>query len=121
MPLTPAQTPNAALVAAQIGTVASPDLLAACLEDATEYVAGMVDRIAAAITAGHRPATFSPPDALVRRAVLETTADLYGRKSAPNGVRQVAGADGITAVRITRDPAAAARAVLADFLPVSLA
>lgn len=62
------------------------------------------------------------PDDARRRAVLEVAAELYHRKSAPNGVKNFAdGLDGTVAVRVARDPMVAGRPILDPYLPLRFA
>ena len=57
-----------------------------------------------------------PPDPVVDRAVLETGAELYHRRSARNGISQFATPDTVSPMRIARDPLVAARPLLAPYL-----
>lgn len=62
----------------------------------------------------------SIPEAVLDRAVLEVAADLFNRRNAPNGImnQQFATTDGVGygAVRIARDPMAAAYKILARWV-----
>lgn len=96
-------------LAAYVGGVPVSDFLQKCADEA------------AALVAGHIGAATVPQD--VRdRAILEVAAELYHRKSAPNGIKNFAdGFDGATAIRVARDPLVAARPLLAPFLPLVVA
>lgn len=60
----------------------------------------------------------SVPVAVLHRAYIECTSELYHRRSAPQGVTQYASPDGGAApMRTSRDPMGGARLVLAPFLP----
>lgn len=56
------------------------------------------------------------PTEVLYRAYVETGADLYYRKQAPQGVSQFTAVDG-SAIRLRRDPLDAARPMLMAFLP----
>lgn len=60
------------------------------------------------------------PSAIKDRAYLETGADLFNRKNAPNGISQFADFGG-EAIRINRDPLVQARALLKGFLRAPIA
>ena len=65
------------------------------------------------------PATV--PDDVRERAVLEVAAELYHRRSAPNGIKNFAdGFDGTAAIRVARDALVAARPLLAPYLPLAI-
>lgn len=58
------------------------------------------------------------PVAVLHRAYIECTSELYHRRSAPQGVTQFASPNGDGApVRTSRDPMGGARLILAPFLP----
>jgi len=61
------------------------------------------------------------PAEVISRAVLEVGADLYYRKAARNGVVMFDGTETSSAVRISRDPLAAAYPFLRPFIPFGLA
>lgn len=61
------------------------------------------------------------PEVIYDRAVLETAADLYGHRSAPNGIKAFADLDGSSPVRIRLDPLASAKAILQPFLKMVVA
>lgn len=56
------------------------------------------------------------PTEVLHRAYVETGAELYYRKQAPQGITQFASNDG-AAIRTRRDPLEAVRPMLAPFLP----
>ena len=60
------------------------------------------------------------PDAILDRATLEVSADLFYRRSAPHGIVNTAysGGEGMSSepIRISRDPMAAARPLLAQWV-----
>lgn len=94
------------------GTNATTQALQACIDEAVALVATLV------VDARE---TTPPPPAIVKRAVLDTAADLYARKTAPNGVKSYADLDGGQTVRLRLDPLAQARATLAPFLKMAVA
>lgn len=90
------------------GTTASQVTLEIVLEEATALVGGYVGEN-------------QVPEVIYNRAVLETAADLYGHRSAPNGIKAFADLDGTSPVRIRLDPLAPAKAILQPFLKVVIA
>ncbi|MBZ4485966.1 hypothetical protein LQ938_09695 [Microbacterium sp. cx-55] len=56
------------------------------------------------------------PPVIKERATLEVGAELFHRRQAPNGIAQFATPDGGGAMRVSRDPMAAANAILAPFV-----
>ncbi|MCI6584467.1 MAG: hypothetical protein MSC45_05300 [Mobiluncus sp.] len=94
------------------GTNATTETLEACISEATGLVAVLLKDVLESTP---------PTEALVKRAVLDTAADLYARKSAPNGVKSYADLDGTQTVRLRLDPLAQARATLAPFLKLGVA
>ncbi|EQM78207.1 hypothetical protein L687_16910 [Microbacterium maritypicum MF109] len=63
------------------------------------------------------PVRVSPvPVEVLERAYIEVGADLFYRKSAPQGVSQFTAVDG-SAIRLRRDPLDAVRPMLAPYLP----
>lgn len=94
------------------------DFLDTCLAEASALVA----RLAGHTTVDEVEAAGKVPAVILRRAVLETAADQFSRRRARNGIVEFGG-DGVTAdvVRISRDPAAAARPILAPFLGPAVA
>ena len=61
------------------------------------------------------------PDPVRERAIIEVAAELYHRKSAPNGVKLYADLDGATTIRVARDAMVAARPLLAPYLTPGIA
>jgi len=62
------------------------------------------------------------PAAILNRAKIEVGAELYYRRSAPNGIKQFATPEGGgTAVRVARDPMLAAYPILAPYVGLGLA
>ncbi|WP_165215281.1 hypothetical protein [Schaalia sp. ZJ1691] len=96
-------------LAAYVGNVPVTGFLTDCTREATSLVASQVgDAIV--------------PDEIKRRAILEVAAELFHRKSAPNGIKNFAdGLDGTTAIRVARDALVAARPLLAPYLPLGFA
>ncbi|WP_311497998.1 hypothetical protein [uncultured Mobiluncus sp.] len=94
------------------GTSSSSQALEACISEAESLVGVLLQ--------DSREST-PPPEAIVKRAVLDTAADLYARKSAPNGVKAFADLDGTSPIRLRLDPLAQARATLAPFLKMVVA
>jgi hypothetical protein len=72
--------------------------------------------VAAFLTAGN---PYKVPQAVVNRAVLEVGADLYYRKRTRNGVAEFGGGMGEAplAIRVNRDPLAAAYPILRPHMP----
>lgn len=61
------------------------------------------------------------PESVRDRAVIEVAAELFHRKSAPNGIKNFAdGFDGAAAIRVARDALVAARPLLAPYLPLAI-
>lgn len=56
------------------------------------------------------------PTEVLHRAYVETGAELFHRKAAPQGITQFASVDG-AAIRTRRDPLEAVRPMLTPFLP----
>lgn len=63
---------------------------------------------------------FTVPREIQDRAIIEVAADLFHRKSARNGVMDLAGGD-LAPFRIARDPMKAAYPILTPFVPAGLA
>lgn len=93
-----------------VGGVPPTDYLEACAAEAT----ALVDRHLGA-------ARDQVPTTVRDRAVLEVAAELYHRKSAPNGIKNYTDMDGTAAVRVARDALVAARPLLAPYLPLAVA
>lgn len=85
----------------------------------TDYLKGCV-AVASQAVAYHIRAC-QVPEETRRRAVMEVAAELYHRKSAPNGIKSYGDLDGVAAVRVARDAMVAARPLLAPYLPLAIA
>lgn len=95
-------------LAAYVGDVHPDEFLTSCLTEARALVESQVG--GAAI-----------PDDVRNRAVIEVAAELYHRRSAPNGVKSFAdGFDGSSVIRVARDPLVAARPLLAPYLGLAI-
>lgn len=95
-------------LAVYVGGVPESDFLTECVEEAQALVARLVS-------------DNDVPGPIAKRAILEVGAELYHRKSAPNGIRSYAdGFDGNSAIRVARDALVAARPLLAPYLPVAI-
>lgn len=106
MTLLPADLP--ARLAAYAGDVPVDDYLRSCVDEARTLVGSQIGG-----------ATI--PDEVHARAVLEVAAELYHRRSAPNGIKSFAdGLDGASAIRVARDALVAARPLLAPYLPLAI-
>lgn len=105
-----AEDPAATLIkrAAASLNVAPTDALETDLATATL----MVDR--------HIADANGVPDQIRETAIVKTACELYEQRSAPNGVRNFADMDGITPVRVARDPMTGAYPILAPFLPLGI-
>lgn len=95
------------------GDYESDALIEGCFDEAVALVDKYVGQVldVDGVTYVPRPV----PAPILDRAYLEVGADLFHRRSAPNGIasQQFATADGIgTSVRIQRDPMAAAYKIL---------
>jgi len=96
-------------VAAYVGGVPVTDYLKGCVAVASQAVACHIGAC-------------QVPKETRRRAVMEVAAELYHRKSAPNGIKNYAdGLDGVAAVRVARDAMVAARPLLAPYLTPGIA
>lgn len=73
-----------------------------------------------ALVAKHVGSATVPP-AVVRAAVLDVTSDLYSRRQHHNGVVTFDSPDGVTALRVNRDPMAAAYPLLRPYVSPPLA
>lgn len=60
--------------------------------------------------------TADVPPAIRRRAILEAGSELFHRKNAPNGISQFATPDGMSPVRVARDPMLSVYPLLAEFV-----
>lgn len=95
-------------LAAYVGDVPIDDYLRSCVTEATSLVGSQV---------GHAVI----PQDVHDRAVMEVAAELYHRRSAPNGIKSFAdGLDGASAIRVARDALVAARPLLAPYLPLAI-
>lgn len=112
--------PTVSELARYVGAAETIDsaFLQACLDEASAIVSRLAGR--ADLDAVDEAGTVPAP--ILARAVMETAADQFSRRRARNGIVELGG-DGITAdvVRISRDPAAAARPILAPFLGPAIA
>lgn len=97
-----------ARLAAYVGDVPNDSFLRECAEQAATLIRDQVG-------------TATVPDDVRDRAVLEVAAELYHRRSAPNGIKNFAdGFDGTAAIRVARDALVAARPLLAPYLPLAI-
>lgn len=98
-----------ARVASYVGGMPVTDFLTQCVTEADEMIT-------------HHIGEATVPASVKNRAIMEVAAELYHRKSAPNGIKNFAdGLDGTTAIRVARDALVAARPLLAPYLPVVFA
>lgn len=84
------------------------DALTETLDEATAIVSRIVGDVAV-------------PTPVLRRAIIDTAADLWNARSAPNGVATFADANGTVPLRVSRDRSATARALLRPWLPPVIA
>lgn len=95
-------------LAAYVGDVPADDYLRLCVAEATTLV-------------GSQVGSSTIPQEVHDRAVMEVAAELYHRRSAPNGIKSFAdGLDGASAIRVARDALVAARPLLAPYLPLAI-
>lgn len=95
-------------LAAYVGDVPADEYLRSCVAEATTLVGSQVGNI-------------TIPQEVHDRAVMEVAAELYHRRSAPNGIKSFAdGLDGATAIRVARDALVAARPLLTPYLPLAI-
>lgn len=92
----------------QADPTAQAAFLARCVSEANDLVTGYAG--AAGV-----------PEAVLDRAVLETAADLFYRRSTRNGVADFEGIDGLQPIRVNRDPLAAAYPLLRRYVGAGLA
>nr|WP_300339923.1 hypothetical protein [Actinomyces sp.] len=85
----------------------------------TDYLRGCVSVARQAVDQHVRACQV--PEETRARAVMEVAAELYHRKSAPNGIKSYGDLDGVAAVRVARDAMVAARPLLAPYLPLAIA
>jgi hypothetical protein len=93
----------------QVDAVEDAAYLAECVQEAADLVQDLITR----------NKTRPVPESVAERAELETGADLFHRRRSRNGVAVFGSGDdlgGMEAVRVTRDPSATARAMLAAYL-----
>lgn len=100
-----------------VNTTESDGVLQVCLDES----AALVDRY----LEGHGDVDEPPPAAILDRAYLLVAAELFNQRQAPNGYlnQQFDAPDGIQSepIRISRDPLAAARPLLAQWVYPSIA
>ena len=95
-------------LAAYVGDVPIDGYLRSCVDEATALVGSQVGSV-------------TIPQEVHDRAVMEVAAELYHRRSAPNGIKSFAdGLDGASAIRVARDALVAARPLLAPYLPLAI-
>lgn len=95
-------------LAAYVGDVPVDDYLRSCVTEATSLVGSQVGSV-------------TIPQDVHDRAVMEVAAELFHRRSAPNGIKSFAdGLDGASAIRVARDALVAARPLLAPYLPLAI-
>ena len=97
-----------ARLAAYVGDVPNDSFLRECAAQAATLIRDQV---------GSAPV----PADILERATIEVAAELYHRRSAPNGIKNFAdGFDGTAAIRVARDAMVAARPILAPYLPLAI-
>lgn len=108
-PIDPAQDKLVKKTASYLGDAPETDFLS----DSVLEAIALVDR--------HCQAAPDSVPALIRdRAIVKVAAELYEQQNAPSGVRNFADMEGVTPVRVARDPMVAARPLLAPFLPLAV-
>lgn len=100
---TPPDVDGAALLKHVGGTDRDGDYAQECVDEAT----ALVDK---------HIGSADVPAALRRRAILEAGSELFHRKNAPNGIAQFATPDGMSPVRVARDPMLSVYPLLAQFV-----
>ena len=98
-------------LAAYVNTDPADDaeFLGECVQEAADLVQDMISRDGARAV----------PESVATRAELETGADLFHRRRSRNGIAVFGSGDdlgGTEAIRVSRDPKATARAMLAAYL-----
>lgn len=92
---------------------------------ADPVMAGLVSscETEAGILVDHHIGDAEVPESIRERAVLEVGADLYYRRAAKNGVSTFGGAgvEGVSVLRINRDPMTQAYAILRPWLGLGFA
>lgn len=101
--------------------VTGPDLLAYVRGNASDAAFAVSCTAEAAALVERYVGTRAVPDAILDRAVLEVGAELFHRRSAPNGVQQFGTVEGAPVVRVNRDPMVAGYPILRPFVGVGLA
>ena len=97
-----------ARLAAYVGDVPNDTFLQECAAQAATLISAQVG-------------TATVPADILERATIEVAAELYHRRSAPNGIKNFAdGFDGTAAIRVARDAMVAARPLLAPYLPLAI-
>lgn len=97
-----------ARIAAYVGDVPNDTFLRECADQAATLIH---DQVGSATV----------PAEILERAQIEVAAELYHRRSAPNGIKNFAdGFDGTAAIRVARDAMVAARPLLAPYLPLAI-
>ena len=97
-----------ARIAAYVGDVPNDTFLKECADQAATLIHDQVG-------------TATVPAEILERAQIEVAAELYHRRSAPNGIKNFAdGFDGTAAIRVARDAMVAARPLLAPYLPLAI-
>lgn len=92
-----------------VGAPASDDtFLGSCLSEATALVARFIG-------------TATVPVEVEDRAVLEACSELFHRRQAPSGIAQFATVEGVSPVRVARDPMVAAYPILTPYVGTGLA
>lgn len=92
-----------------VGAAASDDgFLETCISEATALVARFVG-------------SATVPDEIEGRAVLEACSELFHRRQAPSGIAQFATVDGVSPVRVARDPMVAAYPILTPYVGTGIA
>lgn len=99
---------TAKALAAYVGDVPVTDYLTGCVTTATDLVTRYIG-------------TATVPEHVLTRAVIEVSAELYHRRSAPNGVKSFNDLDGVATVRVARDALVAGRPLLDPYLKMAFA
>lgn len=96
-------------LAAYTGANLSDDtFLETCLAEATMLVGRFVG-------------TAMVPTEVADRATLEVSSELFHRRQAPNGIAQFATVDGVSPIRVARDPMVAAYPLLMPYVGTGIA
>ena len=95
-------------VSAYVGDVPIDDYLRSCVDEATALV-------------GSQVGSATIPQDVHDRAVMEVAAELYHRRSAPNGIKSFAdGLDGASAIRVARDASSPRVPSSPHYLPLAI-